>query len=205
MIVGAVIFAAVLASASSSLQFDLEVGRKKCLGEVMGRNEIAKGKYRIENFVEGSRSGLDVKVTGPNGAIEFSQTDAPSGKFAFTASDTGAHKVCFTNGGSQQRRIDFEFLAGSDAKDYADIAKKEHLKPLELELRKVEDRLEDIHREMTYQREREETHRSTNESTNARVVWYSVLTIAAVAVVSVAQGLFLHRFLKKNGFLSNRR
>lgn len=36
-----------------------------------------------------------------------------------------------------------------------DIAKKEHLKPLELELRKLEDKVEGIHKEMLYARSRE--------------------------------------------------
>jgi len=128
----AVAVAAVVAS-SAALQFDLEAGgRRKCLGEVMGRHEIAKGHYRIENFPEDQRSGLEVKITGPNGEAEFSQSDLAGAKFAFTATDAGAHKVCFTNNGAANRRIDFEFLAGVDAKDYGDIAKKEHLKPLEV-------------------------------------------------------------------------
>lgn len=76
--------------------------------------------------------------------------------------------------------------------------------PLQLELRKIEDRVESVHREMIYQREREETHRNTNESTNARVVWYSVMTIIAVATVSVAQALYMHRFLDSKRLLQRK-
>jgi hypothetical protein len=36
-----------------------------------------------------------------------------------------------------------------------DLAKKEHLKPLELELRKLEDKIEAVHKEMLYARTRE--------------------------------------------------
>lgn len=41
--------------------------------------------------------------------------------------------MCFTNhatGGL--RRVAFDFFSGVDAKDYADIAKKEHLLPIEV-------------------------------------------------------------------------
>jgi hypothetical protein len=54
---------------------------------------------------------------------------------------------------------------------------------------------------MMYQREREEAHRNTNESTNARVVWYSIATIVVVVVVSVAQAGNLYTWLKKRGVL----
>lgn len=171
----------------------------------MGRNEIAKGKYRVEGLPEESRSGIEVKITGPNGESEFSQNDVSGSKFAFTATEAGAHKVCFTNNANVNRRIDFEFLAGVEAKDYADIAKKEHLKPLELELRKLEDRIAAVHSEMQYQREREETHRNTNESTNSRVVYYSILTIAAAAAVSITQAIYIYTYMQKKNIIKGGR
>lgn len=73
-----------------------------------------------------------LQITGPANEKEYSQADASSGKFAFTANDAGAHKVCFVNNGHVSRRVVLDFLAGVDAKDYSDIAKKEHLQPLEV-------------------------------------------------------------------------
>jgi hypothetical protein len=108
-----------LVVAAAGLQFDLDVGRSKCIGEVMGKHDVAKGKYRIEGLAEGSRSGFEVKITGPAGDLEYQQSDAVTGKFAFTASEAGAHRVCFTNAGAQSRRVNFEFLSGVDAKDYS--------------------------------------------------------------------------------------
>jgi len=64
--------------------------------------------------------------------------------------------------------------------------------------------VESVHREMIYQREREETHRNTNESTNARVVWYSVMTICAVAAVSIAQAFYMHNFLDSKRLLQRK-
>jgi hypothetical protein len=75
---------------------------------------------------------------------------------------------------------------------------RRHLKPLELQLRKMEDRVETIHREMMAQREREEAHRNTNESTNSRVQWFSVLTIAIVVATAVFQVRYLWRFLDQS-------
>ncbi len=72
---------------------------------------------------------------------------------------------------------------------------------MQLELRKLEDRVDAIHKEMMYQREREETHRNTNESTNSRVVWFSLMTIGVVFAVSVFQAVHLYTFLKKKRVL----
>jgi len=199
------------------------------MGEVMSKHEIAKGGFSVEGVSDGA-SGIEVVISGPGGEREYTANQAASGKFAFTASEEGAHRVCFTNhatGGL--RRVSFDFFSGVDAKDYADIAKKEHLLPIEvrrrssrrsssasrrargslsppalsssppppqLEMRKLEDRIDGVHREMLYQREREEAHRNTSESTNARVLWYSIATISVVIVVSVLQGMYLYRFLK---------
>ncbi len=80
-------------------------------------------------------------------------------KFSFTASSSGSHAVCFANGAGSKRSVELVWAAGAAAIDYADVAKVEQLKPLELEMRKLEDRLSAVRREMQRQREREESHR----------------------------------------------
>lgn len=103
------------------------------------------------------------------------------------------------------------------------MAKKEHLKPLELELRKLEDKAEEIYKEMSYQREREEQMRDTNgellavlpyttpvaietaadfsppaESTNSRVLWFSVLSIVVLLGMGSWQIIYLRSFFKSS-------
>jgi p24 family protein delta-1 len=69
--------------------------------------------------------------------------------------------------------------------------------PLQLELRKLEDRVEGVYRELQYQREREEEHRNTNESTNSRVQWFSILTILIVVSTAATQVWYLFSFFKR--------
>jgi len=61
-----------------------------------------------------------------------------------------------------KRRVELEIKTGVDAKDYSEVAKAEQLKPLELELRKMQDSVNAILVEMLYMRGREETMRNTN-------------------------------------------
>ena len=148
----------------------------------------------------GARSGVYMTIRGPAGASEFQQQDAAQGKFGFTAGEGGVHRVCFASSAPAQRSVELDFQSGVDAKDYADLAKKEHLRPLELQLRKMEDRMETVHREMMFAREREEKHRDTNESTNSRVQWFSVLTISVVLATAAFQVQHLHSYLRRNKF-----
>lgn len=51
---------------------------------------------------------------------------------------------------------------GIEAKDYGEVAKAEKLKPLEVELRRLEDLSESIVQDFAYMRQREEEMRNTN-------------------------------------------
>ena len=57
---------------------------------------------------------------------------------------------------------------GPEAKDYSQIAKKEHLEDSKVTLRKVADSLNNYHSNVLYIRAREERMRKTNDSTASR-------------------------------------
>ena len=71
----------------------------QCLQEVMSKHDVAVGSFEVVGVPQGTPSGVEVKVTGPNGEVEMSRQDAASAKLGFTAADGGAHKVCFSNMG----------------------------------------------------------------------------------------------------------
>ena len=60
----------------------------------------------------------------------------------------------------------------------------------------MEDTISSIHKEMLYMREREESMRDTNESTNARVMWFSVLSIGMLLSLGVWQIVHLKSFFR---------
>lgn len=75
------------------------------------------------------------------------------------------------------QRVDLTLSVGEMAVDYTEVAKKEHLTELEVEIRKLNDKLRDIMKEVEYQRKREEEFRNTSESTNSRVQWWSIAQV----------------------------
>merc|ERR1712224_394351 len=109
------------------------------------------------------------------------------GKFAFTALETVSHRICFRSTASVQRRIELIVKTGFGAKDYSNAAKTEHLKPMQVELRRLEDLVKEIHAEQLYMRQREEELRDTNESTNSRVKWFSIGTIFILSSLGLYQ------------------
>ena len=60
------------------------------------------------------------------------------------------------------RVVDLDFDIGSETKDYEKLAETEKLKPMEIELRKLEDMVKDIVDNMMHLQDREEKMRNTN-------------------------------------------
>jgi hypothetical protein len=52
------------------------------------------------------------------------------------------------------RTVLLTMKTGVEARDYAEVAKKENLKPLEIELRKIEDAAERLKNDMLYMKQR---------------------------------------------------
>lgn len=61
-----------------------------------------------------------------------------------------------------KREISLSTRHGVEAKNYEDLAKAEQLKPLEVELRRLEDLSDSIVQDFSFMRQREEEMRSTN-------------------------------------------
>lgn len=78
--------------------------------------------------------------------------------------------------GPGYRSVELDIDIGADAKDWSAIQALEKLKPVEAELRRIEELTGEIVKEMDYLRSREQKLRDTNESTNNRVKWFGIGT-----------------------------
>lgn len=80
-------------------------------------------------------------------------------------------------GDNRDRSVFLDVKHGTEMKDYDAIAKAEKLKPLEKELRKLEDLSESIVNDFAYMRSREEEMRDTNGG----YIIYTVLYILSIS------------------------
>ncbi|KAL9048983.1 MAG: hypothetical protein Q9162_007458 [Coniocarpon cinnabarinum] len=120
---------------------------------------------------------------------------------AFTSHADAAFDVCFenilqghANTGPLSRHVELDIDIGADAKDWSAIQAGERLKPTEAELRRIEEVMGEIVKEMDYLREREQMLRDTNESTNDRVKWFAFGTMATLIGLGVWQVVYLRAY-----------
>ena len=94
-------------------------------------------------------------------------------------------------------RLDFEFLSGVSAKDYSAIAKKSNLKPIELNIKKLEDMTNYVIKEFTNMISNEEGNLALNDSLSNRIISFSMITIVAMVILGVLETLYIRNYLKR--------
>lgn len=182
-----------------AITFHLQQNSVKCLKEEIHKNVLVTGEYEVSE-----QQGLktDLKVTDSSGHVLYSKEDAHKGKFAFTTDDYDIYEICFqswlTEGSIRvpDQMITLNTKHGIEARNYEDIAKAEKLKPMELELRRLEDLSEAIVKDFEYMKQREKEMRDTNESTSARVLYFSIFSMLCLVCLATWQVLYLRRFFK---------
>ena len=94
------------------------------------------------------------------------------------------------------KHIELDIDIGADAKDWSAIQASEKLKPTEMELRRIEEVMGEVVKEMDYLREREMSLRDTNESTNERVKWFAIGTMAMLIALGGWQVIYLRAYFR---------
>lgn len=98
--------------------------------------------------------------------------------------------------GNPVRHIELDIDIGADAKDWNAIQNTEKLKPVEAELRRLEEVVGEIVSEMEYLRSREMKLRDTNESTNERVKWFAFGTMGMLVGLGAWQVVYLRAYFR---------
>ena len=125
-------------------------------------------------------------------------------RYDFTSHADSAFDVCFedifTSSGSSKsitpRHVELDIDIGADAKDWNAIQASDKLKPVEAELRRIEEVVGEIVTEMDYLRSREQKLRDTNESTNERVKWFALGTMGMLVGLGAWQVVYLRAYFR---------
>uniref|UniRef100_A0A2C9JPM0 GOLD domain-containing protein n=1 Tax=Biomphalaria glabrata TaxID=6526 RepID=A0A2C9JPM0_BIOGL len=124
-----------------AIRFLLGSNQRKCLREEIHKNVLVTGEYEVQD--NGQRADLTVSFHVPVFLILLERSYSQGGVAA-------------------DREVFLNLKHGIEAKNYEDIAKAEKLKPLEVELRRLEDLSKSIVDDFAYMRAREEQMRDTN-------------------------------------------
>ncbi|KAM4722635.1 transmembrane emp24 domain-containing protein 10-like [Rhinophrynus dorsalis] len=189
----------ILLPETGAISFYLPPQGRKCLKEEIHKDILVTGEYEVSE-----QPGLssNLKVTDSVGHILYSKEEARKGKFAFTTDEYDVYEVCFESKATsddlrfQNQLVILDIKHGVEAKNYEDLAKAEKLKPMEVELRRLEDLSDSIVKDFTYMKKREEEMRDTNESTSLRVLYFSVFSMFCLVALATWQVFYLRRFFK---------
>ncbi|KAH0556499.1 transmembrane emp24 domain-containing protein 2-like [Cotesia glomerata] len=151
---------------------------------------------------EGGFLDIDVKIVGPDGNVIHEGEQEGSGKYTFAANVEGRYTYCFSNKKSTMTPKDVMFNI-----DIHQPAKnKDENLPTDEETvnhRKLDDMitdlgnsLRDVKNEQEYMLVRDRNHRAINESTNFRVVLWSIFEASVLAAMTVGQIFYLKRFFE---------
>lgn len=202
-----ILVATIYLTRCSALYFHMGETEKKCFLEEIPDETMVTGKYKTQLFDETSNDfmpaspgiGMHVEITDPEKKILLSKYYASEGRFTFTSHTPGEHIICLHSNSTKwslfaggKLRVHLQLLVGEHANDYPQIAAKDKLTELQLRMRQLLDQLDQITKEQSYQRYREERFRLTSESTNQRVLWWAI----AQTVVLLVTGFWQMRHLK---------
>lgn len=101
-----------------------------------------------------------------------------------------------TGRGNPYQHIELDVDIGADAKDWSAIQATEKLKPVEMEMRRIEEMIGEMVGEMDYLRAREQRLRDTNESTNNRVKWFGISTTLLLIALWGWQIMYLRAYFR---------
>jgi len=183
---------------ANSLRFNLEPNNRKCLKEEITKGVLVSGEYEIEKH---DGQVVDMIVVDNNGHHFFNKENADAGKFAFTTDNYNVYEICFisrvaTNMRGVRHEVALTVKHGPEAKSYDELAKANKLGPLEVELKRLEDLSLSIVQDFAYMRTREEEMRDTNESTNSRVLYFSIFSMCCLLGLATWQVLYLRKYFK---------
>jgi len=194
---------------ANALKFDLQAHNKhdknveRCI-----RNFVSKDTLVVVTATVGGSKGdgmvvnMHIKDAVGN---EYGRPKDVAGeqRMAFTSHADASFDVCFENyySGSTKvniptRHVELDIDIGADAKDWSAVQATEKLKPVETELRRIEEMVTEIVTEMEYLRNREQKLRDTNESTNTRVKWFAFSTMGMLVALGAWQVIYLRAYFR---------
>ncbi|XP_034665911.1 transmembrane emp24 domain-containing protein bai isoform X1 [Drosophila subobscura] len=182
----------------SCVMFHLPPNTQKCLKEDIQANQLVMGEYEVSD-VPGQI--IDYVARDTKGHILSQKEHITKGKFSFMSEVYDAYEICFISKVPPHQRgipqeVSLVTKKGVETKSYEGIGEASKLKPLEVDLKRLEDLSDSIVRDFVLMRKREEEMRDTNEKTNSRVLFFSIFSMCCLLGLATWQVLYLRRYFK---------
>ncbi|KYR01887.1 hypothetical protein DLAC_11497 [Tieghemostelium lacteum] len=176
------------------LTFQVEPKQQECFYNYVEGGKTSLILYQV---IRGGLLDIDIRIFDPKGNTIFSRLHFDTtmkGRQSFTAAESGAYKLCFNNEMSRFTAKVITFTWNLEEFNPNEYAKGATLNPMEHSIQKIERVLQSVVHEQKRLRYREQANRDTSESTNGRVVWWSIGEVAILVVMGVAQIWYLRKW-----------
>jgi hypothetical protein len=173
--------------------------RQECVHEeVEYDGDLVSGSFVVidHGLAWSDEPGVELVVTSPSGTKVTSIFANEGQKFEFQAHQRGLYKFCFNNPAPTPETISFHIHVGH-IPGIEDLAKDEHLKPVNVMIAKLREALAAVSEEQIYLKARDLRHRTTNESTNRRLITYTVGEYVCLVGVSLGQVYLIRKLFDK--------
>ncbi|KAH7085055.1 emp24/gp25L/p24 family/GOLD-domain-containing protein [Paraphoma chrysanthemicola] len=211
-----VLLAAALAIPAQALHFYMDGAIQKCFFEELPKETLVVGHYHAEAWDDQTKSyqtkqdvGVFVTVeeTFDNNHRIVAQRGSSQGRFTFSAADSGQHRICVTpqnvptgggwlgSGVHGTVKFTLDMAIGETSK--IESTDKDTVQTLVQKVQDLNSRLQDVRREQIFQREREAEFRDQSETTNSRVVRWTLIQLVVLGVTCAWQLSHLRAFFIK--------
>ncbi|XP_019173704.1 PREDICTED: transmembrane emp24 domain-containing protein p24delta4-like [Ipomoea nil] len=191
----------VLSENGEGIWFHLPATGSKCLSEKIYADVIVFGNYySFSSTRDDPAPTMAVEITSPLGNNLYHKENVTMGEFSFTTTEEGIYVACFRidgNNSSEVLTVSLDWKTGIFTKDWESVARAEKIEGLELELRKLEERVKAIRKNIIGHMIREFKMQKVSTKTNARVARFSLMSMGVCILVSALQVWQLKRFFLK--------
>ncbi|EGC37250.1 hypothetical protein DICPUDRAFT_150161 [Dictyostelium purpureum] len=147
--------------------------------------------------IHGGFNDIDFTIISPDKRIVYQGHRETEGTKTLRSSFAGIYSFCFSNKMSSltDKTVSFMLSVGENS-PIRELAKKNDLTPIERSIMTLSDGVTGVRNEQNYFRMREAAHRNTAESTNSRVLWWSIFEACVLVSLSIWQIYYLRRFFE---------
>ncbi|KAF9435643.1 p24 complex component [Entomortierella beljakovae] len=164
---------------------------RRCFFEDLDKGDNLHVTFQVG---EGGHLDVDFWISDPNNVLVEDAARSASATYNHEAGMKGRYEYCFSNAFSTltEKTVGFNSFI---LKPYVEDPTQK-IDPLENEIKELAAGILEVRNEQEYTLARERTHRNTAESTNSRVVWWSLFQSGILFVVCVFQITYLKRFFE---------
>ncbi|XP_035233237.1 transmembrane emp24 domain-containing protein eca-like [Stegodyphus dumicola] len=140
-----------------------------------------------------------IEIHNPAGELILAKHYGGKGKIVFHSTISGEHHLSIymqklDTEVERELRFHIKIVSGEKAIDFQKIGRTEKLNDLELQVRQLIEKTDDILKEQAYQRQREVQFRETSISSNNRLVYFSVFQFCLLTATTWWQMRQLKKF-----------